>query len=356
MAGTVADQLAARVLSEHELRPQPAEASIRRAAGANRWLDVELRQAETYWQKRVSYAVDKQAYNETMTAITHRNRELEYARKWDLIKNNPNLVGPNMRNETAVNFLFSRIDASILNYDYVNQQDPQTQAFIKKFRLTPEMLGGIRLSQTLDSGERLVFAADGTSMPTIRWWPRLIRAGSLAAARKEIDDASESLRASGTTDTDANAARLLVAFESLLDEFYRTYPIDEIRSADTRKVLDYRNAERFLKTKLCEIARTPESMTGQGSELRFDPAVDGDHLLALLKFMTMHGLDFAPPTQGNESVYVQLFRMMRELYSYDASAAKLDEISSGLDETLRGRLDQRAPQPATKPGTPSGSP
>jgi hypothetical protein len=349
MAGTVAEQLAARILSEHELRPQAAEAGIRKAASQSRWLDVELKQAESYWTRRIRYAVGKQAFKENQMAIARRNQKLNYAREWDLIKNNPNLVGPNIKREEALNFLFDRFNASILNYDYVNLQDPENQAFVKKFRLSPEMLSGIRLSQSLDSGERLVFAADGSAVPTIKWWPTLIRAESLAAARSEVDEAGRALSGNvdSKADTDAGAQRLLAAFENLLDEFYRTYPVDEIRNSSTKKVIDYRNAERFLKVKLCEVSRTPEAMTGQVSELRFDPAAEGDHLLALLKYMTKNGLEFAPPTQGNEKVYGQVFNMMRELFSEGQQAKELEGVTTGLDATLKARRDQM--QPAAKP-------
>ena len=76
-------------------------------------------------------------------------------------------------------------------------------------------------------------------------------------------------------------------------------------------------------------------MLGDQSQLRFDLARDGDHLVALLTFMARNGLDFGKPSPGNEQVYEQVFHMMRDLFATDTVAKELEQTSEELGELLK---------------------
>ena len=81
------------------------------------------------------------------------------------------------------------------------------------------------------------------------------------------------------SESTAAVERLLAAFDQLAQAFRRNFPVERMRGSDARAVLQYRAAERFLQTKVCEISRSPAAITGRRQELRLEPDRDGDHLI-----------------------------------------------------------------------------
>ena len=86
--------------------------------------------------------------------------------------------------------MLNRIDANMLGYAYAIDNNKEAQAFLDKLRLTPEMLRGIRLSQSLVTGERIVFSADGTAELELGYWPALLRGTEFTAEHQAVEDAN----------------------------------------------------------------------------------------------------------------------------------------------------------------------
>ena len=95
----VADQLAARILGEEELRSESAEVSIKLAEATSKWVDVEMKQAdvemkkaELYWEKRIMHAKARQKFAETQMAVQRRKRELNFAANGTSLPEPPELL------------------------------------------------------------------------------------------------------------------------------------------------------------------------------------------------------------------------------------------------------------------------
>ena len=66
----VGDVIAARVLAESRMRQMDAATSVLLAEAQSKWLDVELKQAQVFWEKRLAYSVNRQTLPKTKMATT----------------------------------------------------------------------------------------------------------------------------------------------------------------------------------------------------------------------------------------------------------------------------------------------
>lgn len=235
------------------------------------------------------------------------------ANLWTRFKNYPELSGISISNGTALNFLLDRLSTTVLAYQLSQGggEDRVDPAKLELLTLTPEMVAKVRFKQRIDSGLS-TFGADKGESLDLSHWPATLRGNTIRNERTQFLEARTQLMASENEESlNRNLETVSEAYEAMLKTFTEQNDASR-RNASLEDHKEFTEASRFLQKLRLEIYRLRRvGMKGLVSDsLKFE----GDSLIAMLTHMSRNGLIFDKPNPGDESVYHQIFAMMRDLY------------------------------------------
>ena len=154
------------------------------------------------------------------------------------------------------------------------------------------------------------------------WWPYLLRRDEFLRYRENLVGKRQAV-IEDAEDGDISVASLEdleAASVDLSTEFLKRFGRMQQLAGGTASCVECRDARLFLQSMDLEIARLQR--TGDASafdrNLRFNPDASERHLPALVAFMALNGLKFAPPQPGEEQAYFTVFQLLRDFYlAYD---------------------------------------
>ncbi|MFN0055063.1 MAG: hypothetical protein ACKV0T_23060 [Planctomycetales bacterium] len=253
----------------------------------------------------------------------HDRLELQHAKTWELLRDDPEVTGPMIINGEALNFLLNRLSGSVLAYQFSMNpaaNDLENNEFL---RLDPQTVAGLQVQRDLPNGRRLVFRLAKGVATDVENWPYALSGEEFLTQRQAYNEARAQviLVARNGGETRPAAAKLSRAYDAL-DAAYWKVNGRESRLKGAAKSAEYWHqhcrAQRFLKSLAGEVAQLQEA----GGTLAEDGlSFRGAHLIALLTHMSRNGLEFAPAADSDTAAYHQVFRRMRDLYVNIADAA-----------------------------------
>ncbi|MBT4864222.1 MAG: hypothetical protein HON53_03755 [Planctomycetaceae bacterium] len=316
------DALASRVFAQAEFLRASGEASVNyatarkiRAQAVRLEIENSVLRIEAYWERKAIGEAER--FKRRTNLLDSKRRQ--NSKTWDRLKNHPDVNGPAIANGRALNFLLHRLSASILAYEYSREYSGDGDRVAQQLTLPPDKMAGLQLRQHLPNGKSLIFTADDPAPLKVDWWPHTLRADELETHRADFAKQREKVVKEARVGKISNKSlqELNESFMSLSDEFRKQNKKSQRHSDGFRSWEQYKQADSFLKSMWGEIGRLQSvgDISFLDGELQFDTDRDGNNLVALLKFMSRNGLDFAPSKPGGENSYHFVFAMMRDLYA-----------------------------------------
>jgi len=212
-----------------------------------------------------------------------------------------------------LNWLLHQLATMTLPYEYLTLDgDPRLPGPLDA-PLDAHDVHHIRLTDGgRDKGQLLVFRADSANVLETPW-PRALRDARFATLCAEFERTRDEVlgaRAKGQRDREAER-RLMAACDRLTEQFSEAYP-REVRVGSCATYVEYMTGKRFLQSTAASVLRvimTEDEWVFDGT-YRFE----GDSVVALVRHMCRHGLEFAPAAPGGEGTYRSLFDKMRGIY------------------------------------------
>lgn len=286
-------------------------------------LDSWLKEVDTYFQRRESnrvwrakekpnYLETKKRYYEVQDRrLREQFEDVLYQGNWD----------------RQLNYLLTRLSdvefAVRCRYDWDSMKKydrPLARDTLNQLWITDGGPVGNRLEVCLGSGE-----------PMELYWPPGMRNQDFAAVRTEFEAARRQLwvetRATLNV-SDETTQRYIAVVDKLLVKLEERYP--RAQRADSSVFAVYHGAKRFLKTLVAQ-GRRAASITDP-SVLDGALAFQGESALELMRFMNVHGVQFAPARPGGEPSYRSLLMELRNIYlelAADTAAEAKDSTRPG---------------------------
>jgi hypothetical protein len=315
------DALASRVYAQAEFLRASGEASVNyatareiRARAVRLEIENSIARVEAYWERKSIGEAER--FKRRTNLLDSKRRQ--NSKTWDRLKNHPDVNGPAIANGRALNFLLHRLSASVLAYEYSREYSGDGDRVAQQLALPHDMMAGLQLRQHLPNGKSLIFTADDPAPLKVDWWPYTLRGDDLETHRADFAKQREKVVKEARVGkiSDKSLRELNQSFVSLSDEFRKQNKKSQRHSNGFQSWEQYKQADSFLKSMWGEIGRLQSvgDISFLDGELQFDAGRDGDNLVALLKFMSRNGLDFAPSKPGGENSYHFVFAMMRDLY------------------------------------------
>jgi hypothetical protein len=152
----------------------------------------------------------------------------------------------------------------------------------------------------------------------VDWWPYALRGDDFRSYREDFEKQRQRIVDEARAGKIGNASLEAIAqsYARLSAEFVGRYNKHQRHKDGLQSWQEYKQADAFLRSLWGEIGRLKSvgDITFLDGDLQFDAERDGGNLMALLRFMSRNGLDFAPSKPGGENSYHQAFAMMRDLY------------------------------------------
>jgi len=274
-------------------------------------LDNELKRVEIYFEKRARR--DAEVLKNHLDEADKRK-----AAALRRLVDHPELTGEGLVNGKALNTLKEALRSSVLSFDYLND-DPDVDALIAQFQLTPEMLSAINLQMTNVRGESGVFGADTGQLRSFQWWPHLLRSEQFKLEREAIDMQLAKIRQLASNQSNIPTEEIDELEQMVLgmgDMFLSEVDGQAMARESVAQYFVYRESEQHLQSLLHAVQRLKDVGRQDGALIvnGYNPAVDGKNLATLLAFMVRNGVEFAPAEKGEENVYHELFEMAKSLY------------------------------------------
>lgn len=328
---SVVDALASRVYAQAEFVRASGSAAVDfatareiRAKAISKEIENSVARVRAYWDRRAIGEAErlKRAHNH-LRGLRKRN-----SKTWERFKYHPELSNAGIVKGTALNFLLHRLSGTVLAYEFSLAGPMDRLANLKELEVTPKTLHNLRMRQRLPGGERLIVRAGTGEALDIDWWPLALRdpqfdkqRTAFQEARRVVVDESHVGAVSPKRIQELDVA--LLDLHGAFEEFYNQ---KRRKLTNFRSWSEHTTADSFLKSLIGEVGR----LKATGSVEAFDGSMKfpGNDLFSLLRFMSRHGLDFAPATPGGESAYHEVFKMMRDLYvtaSEDDQSIRVDE-------------------------------
>jgi hypothetical protein len=312
--------ITARIYAQAELIRAHGAAAVDFAAAREIHADAVRKEiansiefVEAFWKRKSIWEAEMLKRRGTFLG----NQKRRNAKRWDRIKNHPELNGPNIVNGRALNFLLHRLSANVLAFQLSAESESSDPAAFKELTLSEAVLGGINLREA--DGGGVFRATEGTTL-NVDWWPYVLRSEEFAKERQAFEKARAGIIAEAATGDPLPAASLQDIEGRLLElgrVFYRKYAATDWRRENIKTHRQYKSGETFLQSLHREIERLQD--VGDAKFLRgrspFVTERDGASLIALLTFLARNGYEFAPATPGCEPAYHTVFAMMRDLYA-----------------------------------------
>lgn len=182
--------------------------------------------------------------------------------------------------------------------------------------LPDDALHHIRLTDGKSNGTSgLVFRAD-TGQVFDERWPYLLRDPDFAPTRERAERAQQAFlgEIGEQGEFSLNSAQeLRTSIDELAALYARKYPFEEVlRSEDRELIRFYWIGRRFLQQRAANAARA--IITNDLRVLDGTFRIEDTSVVTLIRNLCQNGLQFAPPTPGDEPTYRDLFRKMRHIY------------------------------------------
>jgi hypothetical protein len=296
-------------------------------------LEIEnsIRYIEAYFERK---RLNKEA------RAPDRNYLLREAKRQEVIKKRIATQYQDLLKEAdlsdRLNWLLTELSGPAMACHYLSQADKQSLADYDQ-PLPPGALEQIWLTDGGKKGSQLLFPAGSAEVLKTDWPPGLRdnQPPELADARAHFeaarDKAVKEVRANQGKVTQETSRELYQAVNELFVVLEAAYPRE--RRAEPAEFLNYNTAKHYVQSLLAQVNRVVTT----SDPMVFDQtlAFKGKTVLDLLQHLYQTGLVFAPPKNGGERVYRNLFESMRNVY------LALGEVS---DAELKA-----APAPAQKP-------
>jgi hypothetical protein len=316
------DALASRVFAQAEFLRASGEAAVNyatareiRARAVRLEIENSVARVEAYWERKSIGEAER--FKRRTNLLDSKRRQ--NSKTWDRLKNHPDVNGAAIANGRALNFLLHRLSASVLAYEYSREYSGDGDRVAQQLTLPPDMMAGLQLRQHLPNGKSLIFTADDPAPLKVDWWPYTLRADELETHRADFAKQREKVVKEARVGKISNKSlrELNQSFMNLSDEFRKQNKKEQRHSNGFRSWEQFKQADSFSKSMWGEIGRlqSVQDISFLDGELQFDAGRDGGNLVALLKFMSRNGLDFAPSKPGGENSYHFVFAMMRDLYA-----------------------------------------
>jgi hypothetical protein len=260
---------------------------------------------------------EKKAIYESEKAKRHvaplDEQKIANSKTWGWLKDHPEMTGTSIIDGKAQNFLLHRLAGTMLALKFSPGDQPVDAAMLQQLKLAPELVHQLKLRQDLPNGERLEFRADEGTALSSDWWPFALRGDEFATRRAAFDKARRAAVDESQKGQISNKALndLMSALNDIDAEFQRRFD----KTTRVKTPLNFQRfltAQRYIQSQAAQIAR----MQSTGDASAFDGSLkfQANDLVALLTYMSRHGLEFAPAKPGEEAAYHNLFHMMRDLY------------------------------------------
>jgi hypothetical protein len=323
------DALASRVFAQAEFLRASGEASVNyatareiRARAVRLEIENSVARVEAYWERKAIGEAER--YKRRTNLLDSKRRQ--NSKTWDRLKNHPDVNGPAIANGRALNFLLHRLSASILAYEYSRDYSGDGDRVAQQLALPPNIMAGLQLRQHLSNGKSLIFTSDDPAPLKVDWWPHSLRGDDFEAYRADFAKQRQQVVKEARQGKVSNKSLRAIneSFMRLSDEFRKQNNWQRRHSNGLRSWEQFKQSDSFLKSMWGEIGRLQSvgDISFLDGDLKFDAGRDGGNLVALLRFMSRNGLDFAPSKPGGENSYHFIFAMMRDLY---ANVADEDE-------------------------------
>ncbi len=275
-------------------------------------IENSIAMVNAYWERKTIGEIER--YKRLYHHLD--SQKLQNSKIWDRVKNHPELAFPQIQNGVAPNWLLARLSTTILAYDFAG--GGASADMLVQLTLSKEDLHQLRLRQHVPNGQNLIFRADEGTAVNTDWWPYALAGADFNDYRFAFDRAKEKVveeAQNGRVSPDAinEMAAALFDIQQAFDlKFAGGIKTEKSYGSRMATWNHYNTAKRFLQGLAGEIRRLEHTQkpTAFDGSLRFE----GDNLVALITYMSRHGLDFAPAEPGDEPAYHKVFTMMRDMY------------------------------------------
>jgi len=341
MPKMMADRLAAEVASAAALKVMTSDVSqsLRMATR----LDLGNRTLQANTERLKLKAENKRAAVDAKIDSAQAKRVerlLTQATRWNDLQECPQLNRSRIVTGEGLNFLLDRFDAEVLASGSEWEQDPAMAKTLNALTLTPDLIHRLTLREVNTNGEVLTFRADGHASAITGSLPFLVVARirespELKAAVDEYDVARDALYVD-EGDRVEKIVRISAAIDALATA-YDTHcsPEAQGKPDDPRLLLEFIRGRKSLLVHRGFVNRLRSLQSLPDQSVRYVPARDGAHLVGLMTHMTRNGLTFAPAQPGDEPAYLQVFRMMRDLYKATEPQVDLPTFSQPAPQSSR---------------------
>lgn len=211
-----------------------------------------------------------------------------------------------------LNVLLERVAGSTLAHDFLSESNPLVDSEFDTPLLAGDTGHVVLTDGGKQGGRQLAFRADDPKMLGERW-PLALRGEEFDDVRQNFEAARD--RAVDELKDDGKLAReteqeLFDAVDKLTTAFNKAFPYS--RRATSEDFLVYRTGKRYVQSLALGVFRLVET-----SDPRlFDGSYQftGTSLVQFVGHLCRYGLEFAPPTPGDEGTYEKMFHGLRRLY------------------------------------------
>ena len=293
-----------------------AQARNLNAAAYSKELDNWKKRIRTHWDVQILAEKKRMEYDHVkqISRMKYINdKKWTNSRTWERLKNHPELSDSAVKTGKALNFLFARMTATALPYEF----DPNNTRFgpeaLREISLDDDWLKEITLKQG-----NFKFPANQTVQDDIALWPYLLRWEEFDIQREAFETARRQVLEESENTGQASVESIQAMQEALLRLANAFHSSSEVKYwvKENLRFSHFNAVDLFLHNLDREIVRLEETGDIRPFQGRkgYDPKVDGKHIISLLTYMNRNGIEFAPAAPGSEWAYHDLFTSMRAIY------------------------------------------
>ena len=292
---------------------QAAIARRHRALAAKQEMENALQWVDTYFEMRER--------NRAWRARENPNHLVREKMHQEALRDQiENYLQNSLENDLTgkLNWLLSELSGPSLAYQYQRGDKTLAGSNLDK-ELGPRDIGHLRLTDGGHvGGHKLIFRPDDAKVLQTDW-PRALRGPEFKSVRDHFertrDAALEKLRKGQLSWEEEQALieaidRVTARFNEVYTREYRLQ-MQLVRPGTYSS--EYKVGQRFLQSLAAGVFRALS--TNDRSVFDESYKFTGDSVVDLVLYMYQNGLEFAPPESGDEAVYKNVYRTMRELYT-----------------------------------------
>lgn len=266
-------------------------------------------------QAKVQVLEDQLAVERAKYRYQGESRKERLAYRLETIKARPN-TGLNARSGHMINVILESIRPTILKYGYGLGANSSYRDEIKALTLDPEDIAKIQLQLEVE-GPPVIFTADKGSIQ-LGQLPFAMNHAELTPLVKDIESKIEAISKltqgpefyQKTLELSAAIENLEVASERVLGTARESAQRGSNDYRLWRLAKDYRTRMRGIVNRL-ELEGSPAFL--KSSAKKFDTTVNGNDVLAFVRFIAENNCKIAPAAEGDEATYVRFLSLVTQL-------------------------------------------